>query len=62
MPRKKEGLGPAFSCRLRADQDKMLRAEAKKKGLPLVTVLRLWFDDLFGTTSTTSEPQEVTNG
>lgn len=46
MPRKKEGLGPAFSCRLRGDQDKLLRAQAKKDGLPLVTVLRLWINEL----------------
>jgi hypothetical protein len=40
MPRKKEGLGPAFSCRLHEAQDRDLRAEAKKKKKPLVTVLR----------------------
>lgn len=46
MPRKKEGLGPAFSCRLRDEQDRRLRQEAKKKRKPLVTVLRSWVDEL----------------
>jgi len=41
MPRKKEGLGPAFSCRLHEDQDVALRASAAQTGLPLVTVLRM---------------------
>ena len=46
MGRKSEGLGPAFSCRLRADQDAALRAEALRQDKPLVTVLRQWIDQL----------------
>lgn len=42
--RKPEGLGAAFSCRLRKDQDSALRKEASSQGLPLVAVLRRWVD------------------
>lgn len=61
MPRKKEGLGPAFSCRLREEQDRELRREAKKKKKPLVVILRRKLDKLgeLEATSVTVEVQAV---
>lgn len=44
--RRPEGLGKAFSCRLRLDQDQELRAEATKKNRTLVSVLREKLDEL----------------
>lgn len=46
MPRKKEGLGAAFSCRLFEDQDKALREEARRVGIPLATLLRILLIDV----------------
>ncbi len=46
MPRRREGLGPAFSARLREDQDGILRAECGKGG-KLGQTLRQWIDELF---------------
>lgn len=44
MPRKKQGLGPAFSCRLREEQDRLLRADAAFHDIPLVEALRRRLD------------------
>lgn len=44
--RKPEGLGPTFSCRLRADQDRDVRDEAARENKPLVTVIRERLDEL----------------
>lgn len=62
MGRKSEGLGPAFSCRLRADQDAALRAEALRLEKPLVTVLRSWIDSLDGCIKGTEAPEAPTDG
>jgi hypothetical protein len=43
-PKKNKDLGPAFSCRLRVEQDVAIRAEAADKGVTLVEVLRRRLD------------------
>lgn len=44
MPPKKKGLGPAFSCRLREDQDRIVRADAEFHGITKVEALRRRLD------------------
>lgn len=44
MPPKKKGLGPAFSCRLREDQDRVIRADAAFHGITKVEALRRRLD------------------
>jgi hypothetical protein len=47
MARPQEGLGEAFSCRLRNDQDKLAREERDATGRPLSSIVREWCDGYF---------------
>lgn len=47
MARPSEGLGEAFSCRLRLDQDAKAREERELTGKPLSHVVRDWCDERF---------------
>ncbi len=58
MPRKKEGLGPAFSCRLHEAQDRELRKEAKKTKQPLVAVLRKKLAEVPGYEAKKEQPSD----
>lgn len=47
MARPSEGLGEAFSCRLRSDQDAKAREERAATGAPLSHIVRCWVDRYF---------------